>query len=102
MAPSSGMSYQAEPMENPPIKTPPLTAPLNLGDLLQKLADVGTVRNQTESKKQDKEKEKEKREPPVVPITFDKPDSLKLLVLFFIHTISIKFFFINFLVKSFL
>lgn len=83
MAPSSGMSYQAEPMENPPSKTPPLTTSLNLGDLLLKLVDVGVVRNQAEPKKQDTEKEKKKKELQVVTVTFDKPETLKSLVLFF-------------------
>lgn len=81
MAPSSGMSYQAEPMENPPAHTPPLTNPLNLGDLLQKIVDV---RNPMESKKQDKEKEKQQKAIKIIPVTFDKPETLKLLVLFII------------------
>src|SRR5436190_22727224 len=41
MAPSSGLSYEAEPVENPP--APALTLPLNMNELFQRLVETGIV-----------------------------------------------------------
>ncbi|KAK2584744.1 hypothetical protein KPH14_007075 [Odynerus spinipes] len=75
MAPSSGLSYQAEPVENPPTSTPALTLPLNMNELFQRLVETGIVPNLTEQKKQEEE---EKKEPEIIPVSFDKPETLKV------------------------
>ncbi|KYN37984.1 Pre-mRNA cleavage complex 2 protein Pcf11 [Trachymyrmex septentrionalis] len=73
MAPSSGLSYQAEPVENPPAPAP--TLPLNMSELFQRLVETGIVPNLTEQKKQEEE---EKKESVITPVTFDKPETLKI------------------------
>ncbi|XP_025986831.1 uncharacterized protein LOC105195218 isoform X2 [Solenopsis invicta] len=73
MAPSSGLSYQAEPVENPPAPAP--TLPLNMSELFQRLVETGIVPNLTEQKKQEEE---EKKEPEITPVSFDKPETLKI------------------------
>jgi len=71
MAPSSGLSYQAEPVENPSAPT----LPLNMSELFQRLVETGIVPNLTEQKKQEEE---EKKESVITPVTFDKPETLKM------------------------
>ncbi|XP_018312633.1 uncharacterized protein Pcf11 isoform X1 [Mycetomoellerius zeteki] len=71
MAPSSGLSYQAEPVENPPAPT----LPLNMSELFQRLVETGIVPNLTEQKKQEEE---EKKESVITPVSFDKPETLKI------------------------
>ncbi|XP_011684445.1 PREDICTED: uncharacterized protein LOC105447883 isoform X2 [Wasmannia auropunctata] len=73
MAPSSGLSYQAEPVENSPAPAP--TLPLNMSELFQRLVETGIVPNLTEQKKQEEE---EKKEPEITPVSFDKPETLKI------------------------
>ncbi|EFN78884.1 Pre-mRNA cleavage complex 2 protein Pcf11 [Harpegnathos saltator] len=74
MAPSSGLSYQAEPAENPSVSAPALS--LSMSELFQRLVETGIiVPNLTEQKKPEEE---EKKEPEITPITFDKPESLKI------------------------
>lgn len=75
MAPSSGLSYQAEPVENPPAPAPTLALPLNLTELFQRLVETGIVPtgNMSEAKK----REEKKKEPEVIPVSFDKPETLK-------------------------
>ncbi|KAL6259064.1 hypothetical protein P5V15_008985 [Pogonomyrmex californicus] len=73
MAPSSGLSYQAEPVENPPVPAP--TLPLNMSELFQRLVETGIVPNLMEQKKQEEE---EKKEPEITPVSFDKPETLKI------------------------
>ncbi|XP_012218940.1 pre-mRNA cleavage complex 2 protein Pcf11 isoform X2 [Linepithema humile] len=73
MAPSSGLSYQAEPAENPPAPAPVL--PLNMNELFQRLVETGIVPSLTEQKKQEEE---EKKEPEIIPVCFDKPETLKV------------------------
>ncbi|XP_047352069.1 pre-mRNA cleavage complex 2 protein Pcf11 isoform X1 [Vespa velutina] len=75
MAPSSGLSYQAEPVENPPTSTPALSLPLNMNELFQRLVETGIVPNLTEKKKQEEE---EKKDPEIIPVSFDKPETLKV------------------------
>lgn len=75
MAPSSGLSYQAEPAENPPTTVPPLSLPLNMNELFQRLVETGIVSNLSEQKKQEEE---EKKEPEIIPVSFDKPETLKV------------------------
>lgn len=74
MAPSSGLSYQAEPVENPSALAAP-TLPLNMNELFQRLVETGIVPNLTEQKKQEEE---EKKEPEITPVSFDKPETLKM------------------------
>ena len=76
MAPSSGLSYQAEPVENPATTAPPLSLPLNMNELFQRLVETGIVSNLSEQKKQ--EEEEEKKEPEIIPVSFDKPETLKV------------------------
>jgi pre-mRNA cleavage complex 2 protein Pcf11 len=73
MAPSSGLSYQAEPVDNLPAAIPTLTLPLNLNELFQRLVETGIVPNLVETKKQEEEKKQE-----IISISFDKPESLKM------------------------
>ncbi|XP_034189307.1 pcf11 cleavage and polyadenylation factor subunit isoform X1 [Osmia lignaria lignaria] len=75
MAPASGLSYQAEPVENPPTTTPALSIPLNMNELFQRLVETGIVPNLSEPKKQEEE---EKKEPEIIPVSFDKPETLKV------------------------
>ncbi|OAD61193.1 Pre-mRNA cleavage complex 2 protein Pcf11 [Eufriesea mexicana] len=75
MAPSSGLSYQAEPAENPPTTAPALSLPLNMNELFQRLVETGIVPNLSEQKKQEEE---EKKEPEIIPVSFDKPETLKV------------------------
>ncbi|XP_014476852.1 PREDICTED: uncharacterized protein LOC106745607 isoform X2 [Dinoponera quadriceps] len=73
MAPSSGLSYQAEPAEN---SSAAAALPLSMSELFQRLVETGIiVPNLTEQKKPEEE---EKKEPEIIPITFDKPESLKI------------------------
>lgn len=80
MAPSSGMSYQAETVENAPSVTPAVPVQLSLDQLLQRLIESGlvpgAVSDLTETKKP--EEEQEKKVPEVDPSSFDKPETLKL------------------------
>lgn len=73
MAPSSGLSYQAEPAENSPAPA----ASLNMSELFKRLVETGIIvpNNLTEQKKPEEE---EKKEPEIIPISFDKPESLKM------------------------
>lgn len=73
MAPSSGLSYQAEPVENSPAPAPAL--PLNMSELFQRLVETGIVPNLTEQKKQEEE---EKKDFEITPVSFDKPETLKM------------------------
>ncbi|XP_014218937.1 uncharacterized protein LOC106647178 [Copidosoma floridanum] len=75
MAPSSGLSYQAEPVENQPALAPAITLPLNLSELYQRLVETGIVSNLFETKKSEVE---DKKEPEIVPVSFDKPETLKI------------------------
>ncbi|XP_076236159.1 pcf11 cleavage and polyadenylation factor subunit isoform X3 [Calliopsis andreniformis] len=75
MAPASGLSYQAEPVENSPAAAPPLSLPLNMNELFQRLVETGIVPNLTEQKKPEEE---EKKEPEIIPVSFDKPETLKV------------------------
>ncbi|XP_076394034.1 pcf11 cleavage and polyadenylation factor subunit isoform X4 [Megachile rotundata] len=75
MAPASGLSYQAEPVENPPTTAPALSLPLNMNELFQRLVETGIVPNLSEPKKQEEE---EKKEPEIIPVSFDKPETLKV------------------------
>lgn len=74
MAPSSGLSYQAEPVENP--AQPAAVLPLNMNELFKRLVETGIVPSLTEQKKQ--EEEEEKKEPEIIPVCFDKPETLKV------------------------
>lgn len=75
MAPSSGLSYQAEHMENSaPAPTLPLT--LNMDELFQRLVATGIVPNLTSEQK--KQEEEIKKEPEIIPVSFDKPETLKV------------------------
>ncbi|XP_071642109.1 uncharacterized protein Pcf11 isoform X4 [Temnothorax longispinosus] len=73
MAPSSGLSYQAEPVENPSAPAP--TLPLNMSELFQRLVETGIVPNLSEQKKQEEE---EKKDTEITPVSFDKPETLKI------------------------
>ncbi|XP_053999708.1 uncharacterized protein LOC128887631 isoform X2 [Hylaeus anthracinus] len=75
MAPASGLSYQAEPAENTTAATPALSLPLNMNELFQRLVETGIVPNLSEPKKQEEE---EKKEPEIIPVSFDKPETLKV------------------------
>ncbi|XP_017892802.1 uncharacterized protein LOC108632624 isoform X2 [Ceratina calcarata] len=75
MAPSSGLSYQAEPVENPAAAAPALSLPLNMNELFQRLVETGMVPNLAEQKKQEVE---ETKEPEITPVSFDKPETLKV------------------------
>ncbi|KAJ8667667.1 hypothetical protein QAD02_009330 [Eretmocerus hayati] len=74
LAPSSGMSYQAEPSENQTTSGPTVTLPLNLNELFQRLVETGIVSNLFEIKKTEEE---EKKAPEIIPVSFDKPETLK-------------------------
>lgn len=76
MAPASGLSYQAEPAENPSSAAPALSLPLNMNELFQRLVETGIVPNLSEQKKP--EEEEEKKEPEIIPVSFDKPETLKV------------------------
>lgn len=73
MAPSSGLSYEAEPVENPSAPAP--TLPLNMNELFQRLVETGIVPSLVGQKKQEEE---EKKEPEISPVSFDKPETLKM------------------------
>ena len=73
MAPSSGLSYQAEPVENPP----QINVPINLHELFQRLVETGIVPTITETKKTEEEEEK-KKQLEIIPVSFDKPETLKM------------------------
>lgn len=73
MAPSSGLSYQAEPVENTTPAAP--TLPLNMSELFQRLVETGIVPNLAEQKKPEEEEKKESEE---ILITFDKFETLKV------------------------
>lgn len=75
MAPSSGLSYQAEPVENSPASAAPALS-LSMNELFQRLVETGIIAPKlTEQKKPEEE---EKKEPEIIPITFDKPETLKM------------------------
>ncbi|XP_016845564.2 uncharacterized protein LOC100121739 isoform X3 [Nasonia vitripennis] len=74
MAPSSGLSYQAEPVENLPVVAPLLATSVDLNTLFQRLVETGIVPNLTETKKPEEE---EKKEPEIISATFDKPETLR-------------------------
>ncbi|XP_043484064.1 uncharacterized protein LOC122512348 isoform X2 [Leptopilina heterotoma] len=74
MAPSSGLSYQAEPVENPPAPQAPVLN-LNMDELFQRLVETGIVANLSEPKKQE---EPEKEKPEIIPVSFDDDKSLKV------------------------
>ncbi|XP_034938196.1 uncharacterized protein Pcf11 isoform X2 [Chelonus insularis] len=88
MAPASGLSYQAEPAEKSAATSTPapiLPANLNLNELFQRLVETGIVPRPTsstaETKKPEGETEEEKevkKEPEVIPVCFDKPETLKI------------------------
>uniref|UniRef100_V9IHJ6 Uncharacterized protein n=1 Tax=Apis cerana TaxID=7461 RepID=V9IHJ6_APICE len=61
MAPSSGLSYQAEPAENPPAAAPPLSLPLNMNELFQRLVETGIVSNLSEQKNKKRKKRKNQK-----------------------------------------
>ncbi|XP_014218936.1 uncharacterized protein LOC106647177 isoform X2 [Copidosoma floridanum] len=76
MAPSSGLSYQAEPAENPqPAPAPAFSLPTNISELFQRLVETGIVPSLDLSKRQEEE---ERREPEMIPVSFDKPETLKM------------------------
>ncbi|XP_033212729.1 uncharacterized protein LOC117170223 isoform X2 [Belonocnema kinseyi] len=75
MAPSSGLSYQAEPVENPPAPPPVLNLNLNMDELFQRLVETGIVANLSEPKKQE---ETEKEKPEIIPVSFSDDKSLKV------------------------
>ncbi|KAL0115350.1 hypothetical protein PUN28_010706 [Cardiocondyla obscurior] len=72
MAPSSGLSYQAEPIENTSAPAPIL--PLNMSELYQRLVETGIVPGLFEQKKQEEE---DKKDLEITPVSFDKPETLK-------------------------
>lgn len=75
MAPSSGLSYQAEQVESTTAPATSLPA-INMDELFQRLVATGIVPNiNAEQKKQDVE---EKKEPEIIPVSFDKPETLKV------------------------
>lgn len=74
MAPSSGLSYQAEPVENSPAPPAP-TLPLSMNELFQRLVETGIVPSPIEQKKQEEE---EKKKTEITPVSFDKPETLKV------------------------
>ncbi|KAK0076830.1 hypothetical protein PV325_004802, partial [Microctonus aethiopoides] len=79
MAPSSGLSYQAEIMEKP--ATPPkpiLPLNLNLNELFQRLVETGIVPRISTTEVKKVEEEPVKKEPEIISITFDKPETLKI------------------------
>ncbi|XP_015603412.1 uncharacterized protein LOC107271676 isoform X2 [Cephus cinctus] len=75
MAPSSGLSYHAEPTESSAAPAPVLSLPLNMNELFQRLVETGIVPNVAEQKKPEEE---EKKEPEILPVSFDKPETLKI------------------------
>lgn len=77
MAPSSGLSYQAEPVESVTTAASNFTLPSNMNELYQRLVDTGIVSSFTNVKKE-KEEEEEKKEPVVISTSFDKPETLKM------------------------
>jgi len=74
MAPASGLSYQAEPAENSPTPSAP-TLSLNMNELFQRLVETGIVPSPAEQKKQEEE---EKKKLEIIPVSFDKPETLKV------------------------
>ncbi|XP_066589743.1 pre-mRNA cleavage complex 2 protein Pcf11-like isoform X2 [Prorops nasuta] len=76
MAPASGLSYQAEPVENPPPVVPTLSLPLNMTELFQRLVETGIVPSLGEQKKQ--QEEEEKKEPEIIPVSFEKQETLRV------------------------
>ncbi|XP_020708436.2 uncharacterized protein LOC105686821 isoform X2 [Athalia rosae] len=74
MAPASGLSYQAEQGENT-ATAPTLPLNLNMDELFQRLVATGIV--PTLNTEQNK-KEEEEKEPEIIPVSFDKPETLKL------------------------
>ena len=68
-APFSGVSYQAEVSEKPPVPIVPI--PLNLNELFQQLVNTGMVPNP---------EKKEKKKQQIISANFDKPESLKMSV----------------------
>ena len=85
MAPSSGLSYQAEPVDNRPTASA-IRLPLNLNDLFQRLVETGIVSSLTEMKKPEEE---EKNEAEIVPVTFNKSETLKMYVHLFCYQLSV-------------
>ena len=85
MAPSSGLSYQAEPaVESAPAPAPAVHFPINLTELFERLVQTGIVSNLVETKKTEEEGEEEKKAPEAPTISFDKPETLKMCVIFYI------------------
>ncbi|KAK0166875.1 hypothetical protein PV327_004349 [Microctonus hyperodae] len=79
MAPSSGLSYQAETMEKPP--TPPkpvLPLNLNLNELFQRLVETGMVPRLPATDTKKVEEEPVKKEPEIISVNFEKPETLKI------------------------
>ncbi|XP_016845567.1 uncharacterized protein LOC100121761 isoform X2 [Nasonia vitripennis] len=72
MAPSSGLSYQAEPFENTSVTS---TAAVPLNELFKRLVESGIFSSLSETKKPEEE---EKKAPEVLPVAFDKPETLKI------------------------
>lgn len=77
MAPSSGLSYQAEPFENASV-TPTASVPLN--ELFKRLVESGIFSSLSETKKPEEE---EKKAPELLLVTFDKPETLKMYKIYF-------------------
>ncbi|XP_043289393.1 uncharacterized protein [Venturia canescens] len=75
-SPTSTVPYKAEITEATTTPAPPvLTLPLNMNELFQRLVETGIVPNITGQKKPDEE---EKKEPVILPVSFDKPETLKV------------------------
>lgn len=74
-ASSSGLSFGEPAEKGTSAATPALTLPLNMNELFQRLVETGIVPNLTEQKKPDEE---EKKEPVILPVSFDKPETLKV------------------------
>lgn len=76
VSPNSSVPYKTEITEITTTQVPPaLTLPLNMTELFQRLVETGIVPNITGPKKQDEE---EKKEPAILPVSFDKPETLKV------------------------
>lgn len=83
-APASGLSYRAEPMETTVTAANP-AAPVDLKELFKRLVETGIVSSQKTlpQKKLEEEEEAKPKEPEIKPVSFDKPETLKMLVLSF-------------------
>lgn len=76
MAPSSGLSYQAEPFENTTVASN-VAVPLN--ELFKRLVESGIFSSLSETKKPEEE---EKKAPEVLLVSFDKPETLRMYIYF--------------------